>query len=794
MSGSDGAPLDQGVSGHTEPPLAPRRSLAARLSSHGARWGAAARPSPVFWRGATRGVLAVLAVYWGATTWELLTPASTALPLLISGAFLGVGLVALVVVLGLLRFLQGVPWGYRWALVGTALLLATMKLLAPFGGMWTAAAVAYVLLTATLAGGAAAVLYSGQWRLASRWSRGAMLLSLVAGVGGLLGLASWLALPGPPLVMPINAATSAEANVPPLALADPSQRGPFEVLTLTYGSGGDRYRTEFASGAVIKTQGVDASHLLQGWDGFSGWVRTWYWGFDQRALPLNGRVWHPQGDGPFPLVLVVHGNHGATDFSDSGYQFLGELLASRGYIVVSVDENFLNSMETDLLGELEDENNARGWLLLEHLRLWHEWNVEPGSLFHGRVDLGRIALIGHSRGGEAIVHAALFNRLPRNPDDGRKAFAHGYQIRSLLAIAPVDGQYRPAGALARLEDVNYLVVHGSQDGDVSTFLGLQTYDRIRFSRDGGWFKTSVYVYGANHGQFNTTWGAHDFGVGLPRKVLNTRALLPPDRQRRVLEVYASAFLEATLRDACEYRRLFQDWRAGAAWLPETIYLGQFADSSQTTLAEFDEDLNLDTVGLAGGAVEAAHLAVWREAVWPRRRDRGDDRCVVLGWDRQRTPEPASYELRWPVGTVTPGADDVLSFSLADANEELPDDDAAAGQDLAEAPRDAAEKTDDEPRLPLNLSLEVRDEAGQVARLPLAHCALLQPQLETRYLKAAFLHQDALSEAVPQTFRLRLADFQQANPRFDPRSMVAVRFVFDQTEQGVVLLDKVALGR
>ena len=51
------------------------------------------------------------------------------------------------------------------------------------------------------------------------------------------------------------------------------------------------------------------------------------------ALPLNARVWHPAGDGPFPLVLVVHGNHRMEDFSDPGYAYLGETLASRGFIV-----------------------------------------------------------------------------------------------------------------------------------------------------------------------------------------------------------------------------------------------------------------------------------------------------------------------------------------------------------------------------------------------------------------------------------------------------------------------------
>ena len=43
----------------------------------------------------------------------------------------------------------------------------------------------------------------------------------------------------------------------------------------------------------------------------------------------------------------------------------------------------------------------------EHLRLWREWQGDPENPLHGLADLDRIALIGHSRGGEAVATAAL---------------------------------------------------------------------------------------------------------------------------------------------------------------------------------------------------------------------------------------------------------------------------------------------------------------------------------------------------------------------------------------------------
>ncbi len=72
-----------------------------------------------------------------------------------------------------------------------------------------------------------------------------------------------------------------------------------------------------------------------------------------KALPLNARVWYPGGKGPFPLVLIVHGNHADRDFSDPGYEYLGRLMASRGFIFASVDENFLNGAWYDFFDHLK---------------------------------------------------------------------------------------------------------------------------------------------------------------------------------------------------------------------------------------------------------------------------------------------------------------------------------------------------------------------------------------------------------------------------------------------------------
>ena len=132
-----------------------------------------------------------------------------------------------------------------------------------------------------------------------------------------------------------------------------------------YGSGNDKRRSVYRDSVTIKTRPVDISPYVTVPPAAAD-DRKKFWGFDMKKVPLNARVWYPEGAGPFPLVLVVHGNHNPEDFSDPGYGYLGEHLASRGFILASIDENFING--------LSGENDGRAWLLLKHLQEWKRWN------------------------------------------------------------------------------------------------------------------------------------------------------------------------------------------------------------------------------------------------------------------------------------------------------------------------------------------------------------------------------------------------------------------------------------
>lgn len=650
--------------------------------------------------------------------------------------------------------------------VGTASALAVMAMFGASGVPELAvAALVVVLLTCLLAGSIAAVTRRQPRRLG---------LALIAAGSAVLlaGSAWWLKQPGTSASLAKPAAGAAAT----LGAPDPSLPGPYRVRTLTYGSGSDRRRSEFASGAALRTPSVDARPFLKDYRGIVEKIRRRYWGFGAEAFPLNGRVWYPEGAGPFPLVLIVHGNHIMGEYSDPGYAWLGELLASRGMIAVSVDENFLN---VSLLGGgVPDENSARAWLLLEHLRQWRTWNGNAGNPFQGRVDLGRVALIGHSRGGEAVAIAGAFNRLTRNPDDARVAFDYGFGIRAIVAIAPTDGKSNPGDRPVRLENVDYLTLQGSQDTDISQFLGDRQYHRVGFTGDGDWFKASVYIDRANHGQFNTVWGRAD----QPAPVswfLNLQPLLAGEEQRRAAAVCISGFLEAALRDQRAYRALFRDRLApAAAWLPATSYLTRYEDSSFHLLADYDEDVDVTRTSAPGGLARGSGLAVWRvQDVNLRRKTPRSNYAVYLGW---KPGTAASYALTLPDGfakaaQLDPAA--LLVLDVADVDEDP--DPVVERQRRASAPRRTQ---------PLDLTVELRDSNGKVSRLPLS----VAPPVAPRFTKWAPMEAmfGAKPEPVFETVNLPLAAFAAAAPGFSPADLQSVTFSFDRSARGVVAIDRI----
>ncbi len=739
-------------------------------------WEAIA-PGQRAWRGAALGLIVGAVFFTGIVSFDVfahagwLTLTLGFLALLAAAALTG-GITWL-----LIRLLGIFPLVYKVTFVGALLLLFVTFLSMSVG---TFVVIVAIIVISSLLGAGLGALIGGGWATATRVQRGVIGIGLGLGLVGLVGGGLWLLGAGSPATPPPNGAMQAQAAIATLTVADPSLPGDYGVRTLFYGSGKDRHRPEYGPDVALATQPVDGSPLLEGWSD----LRTKYWGFDPEALPLNARVWYPEGAGPFPLVLIVHGNHFMEDFSDPGYGYLGDLLASQGFIVASVDENFLNlSVASDLImiSGLKEESDARGWLLLEHLSLWRSWNETAGNPFYQKVDLQNIALIGHSRGGEAVAIAAAFNRLPYYPDDGAVAFDYNFDIRSVIAIAPVDGQYLPADKPTPLANINYFVLQGAHDMDVTSFSGAKAYQRVQFNDGQFWFKAALYIYGANHGQFNTVWGRKDGGEPGMR-LFNLKQLLSPEDQQQIAKVTIAAFLKATLNGDLSYLPLFRDYRAAPGWLPDTLYLNQYSDATCQIVSTYEDDINLATTTLPGGTIRGEHLTLWREqTVTTKWGNMGISNAgaAYLGWSNSPTQTlTASYAITLPPGLAL-DADSILTFALADANED-PDPAAEDKED---------KKSEEEARQPIDLTVEATDGHGVVARLPLSHYAFLQPQIEGVIAKAAWMgNPQPSSEVVFQNFEFSLADFVEVAPTFDPAGLTTVRFVFDRTPAGVVVLD------
>jgi hypothetical protein len=500
------------------------------------------------------------------------------------------------------------------------------------------------------------------------------------------------------------------------------------------------------------------------------------------------------------------------EFSDPGYEWLGELLASRGFILASIDENFLN-------GGLSGENDARGWMLLKHLETFRALNDSSGKPLHRKVDMSRIALMGHSRGGEAVAIAGAFNRLPYYPDDATQKFDFNFDIKGLVAIAPVDGQYRPAEQPTPVADYSYLVVHGSHDGDVSSFSGLTQYNRLRYTKPGNQFKSAIWMYRANHGQWNTVWNNKDNGPTSVRR-LNLEALIPGEQQRQFGRVVISAFLETVLNGRDEYRAMFRDYRSAGDWLPPTMYLTRYADANTRWLATFDEDVDVTTGTAPGVRITADSLSSWKENDVAARSRGGTFRSNVatLGWNNTPTGKdttipraparvaisvPDSLRRAWNVGRSSALLMTVGSTSTKPGPRRVARDTTAKADS---AKRDSAAKPAARPKPPArpkgpppkdttppDFSVEVEDAGGRMVKLPLSDFGAVRLPLESYIYRRKGRDKTqfpTLAEPVMQTYVLPLEAFARANTSFDPASIRSVRLVFDRVRAGAIMLDDV----
>lgn len=300
----------------------------------------------------------------------------------------------------------------------------------------------------------------------------------------------------------------AAATSPSVRAADPGQPGPYPTATQDFNFGLDAFAPPSLKDTTGKPLGPNE---------------------------LDGRVFYPKGvddgvspvpTGKMPLIVFMHGRH-STSYnattraltsgwpppvgsvqipSYAGYDYIGSLLASYGYVVVSIGVNGINFFDnsTSDRGMLARAETMQKYLDIINVVATTGGpplsgsTLDPfGTKFVGKIDMNDIGTMGHSRGGEGVMAHYVYNLKQPNP----------YAIKAVFDIAPVDfNRYV-------VNNAPVAVILPYCDGDVSDNQGTHFFDDARYNVPGD--STAKYLFtvmGADHNLFNTIW---DPAYGVP---------------------------------------------------------------------------------------------------------------------------------------------------------------------------------------------------------------------------------------------------------------------------------------
>jgi hypothetical protein len=259
---------------------------------------------------------------------------------------------------------------------------------------------------------------------------------------------------------------------------------------------------------------------------------------------IRGKLYLPKGNGPFPVLVFLHGNHGTcgrltgpgnprldttVDYTFNGscppgmieapsflgYEYSAQHLASWGYAVVSVNANLgitgrdgYNATDGALV-------YARGALVLKHLINLRQWSAAGNNQaldnrnldIRNKFDFTEVGVMGHSRGGEGVRYA--YNIYEKaSADSVWKRELPDLKIKGVFEIAPVDFGTGAEAMKVEALGTAWTVLLGGCDRDVSNFMGTNPYARMLGGQD-GYPKAVFAVWGANHNFFNSEWQVSD---------------------------------------------------------------------------------------------------------------------------------------------------------------------------------------------------------------------------------------------------------------------------------------------
>lgn len=261
---------------------------------------------------------------------------------------------------------------------------------------------------------------------------------------------------------------------PPLVTDQPSER--YDVV-VDFGDDGT-----LDPGDLVDGPGEDFGFAMVGDLSLAGPYEVQQVDIDGGSF-LGERIYWPSylaTMGPRPLVVISHGN--GHEFT--WYDYLGQHLASWGYIVMAHENNTgpgINAASKTTLSNTD-------YLLANQATI-------AGGALDGLIDGTRIGWIGHSRGGEGVVRA--YDRMVEGESTPEQFTID--DIRVIASIAPTVF-YEVTDSDPH--DVPYFLIAGTADGDVNGGVDCDECDFYRIWEAGTGPKASAYVHGAGHNDFN----------------------------------------------------------------------------------------------------------------------------------------------------------------------------------------------------------------------------------------------------------------------------------------------------
>lgn len=464
---------------------------------------------------------------------------------------------------------------------------------------------------------------------------------------------------------------------------------------------------------------------------------------NQYSVPITANVRFP-ADAPgatmasqisaaqpsYPVVVCVHGNANQLT-SYQGYDYLLDHFARNGFIAASIH------MQPGQTG------TDRARILQQHLPIIF-------GLF-GTHAANNIGIMGHSRGGEAVVIAARLSQQE----------AWGWNINAVVSLAPTN-QYtfeHFGGAWAR----PYLVIYGSLDGDLHGIedTGFELYDHAS-----GMNKSMAFVYRACHDRFNTVWGDGDLYFGW-LTAADQAAVLSANSHQLIAKGYMAAFFRQHLKGEAQWAGIFR-----GEWMPAAVQASdanmkiftQYEDMTTVTVDDFEGPHTATSwqTSTLGGAVTQSGL--------PATPQEGD----LRGLDGQSPHLTSGLALRWDNTT------DTLDYVIPPAQRDVSGF-AAVSFRVTQRVGSASNPTDQ----PQDLRLTLTDGGGQSRAIRISKLA----EIPYPYQRGIAL----LNKSAMCTIRIPLSAYHihcYNVAQVDLTNVTALSFQFAEKAMGEIEIDSI----